>query len=297
MKVILQLIRPGNWIKNVFVFAPAFFSGELFNVSVILNVCWAAVAFCLCSSAVYCMNDVADAANDALNPAKALRPVAAGKIGKTAALSIGLFLAVASLVLSFFTVGEVLVMVILSYLILNVLYTFWLKRVTIIDITVIALGFILRLCAGSVAAGCMLSHWIVLLTFLLSLFLALGKRREDFQAISNMQSANAGHLPTRYSLHFIDSAMSLVGAAAITSYFLYTVSPNPGRIVSSSYLYVTGFPVVVGILRYLQICIDNNRGARHHRVIFTDPLIVLCIATYLVIFIALWIYDTGAGTL
>ncbi|MCM1111362.1 MAG: UbiA prenyltransferase family protein [Clostridium sp.] len=275
---VLRLLRPANWIKNAFVIAPAFFAGELFNGSVMIRVLLAATAFCLGSSAVYSLNDVTDAESDRRNPGKSFRPVASGKISRTEALAIGGAAATASLVLSYFAGGASLICIIIGYLLLNAGYSLRLKRIAIADITIIAFGFILRLYAGSTAAGCPLSQWIVMLTFILTLFLALGKRREDASPL--------------YSRRFIDSAMSLLGAAAITSYFLYTLFPNPGRIVTSPYLYTTGIPVVIAIIRYLQICVDDNRGAVHHRVIFRDPLIASCIAIYIILFISLWLLDS-----
>lgn len=285
IRSVIQLARPNNWVKNVFVFAPAFFSGEFLSVSVVLRSLIAFIAFCLMSSAVYCINDIKDSERDRLHDVKCRRPVAAGAISKTMACSISIIFAVLSLLISYLLLKISLALVLIVYLIINLLYSFGLNRYSIIDISIIAFGFVLRLIAGGVAADCVLSAWIIIVTFQLSLFLALGKRRED----AELGAGRENGIRANYTVGFIDAAMSLVGASTIASYFIYTVFPNPLRIVTSDYFYLTGIPVVIGVIRYLQICIDTNRGGCHSELVYRDTVILSSIVMYLMSFIVLWI--------
>ena len=285
----LSLLRPGHWIKNLFVLAPAFFSGAILVPDLLLRSVIAALAFSLVASAIYCINDVVDAPADRLHPLKRTRPVAAGTVSPASAITLAAVIAAAAMVLSALLVSPLLCIVLAIYLVLNIFYTLGIKRYPLIDISVIAIGFLLRLGAGSVAAQCHLSAWIVLCTFLLSLFLALGKRREDSTYASASSADSTGRQRARYSTRFIDSAMSLIGAATITCYLIYTASPTPDKSIASPYIYLTGLPVIVGVMRYLQICIDDNGGATHVKLIWRDGIMCGSIIVYILLFILLWI--------
>lgn len=276
---IIQLLRPGNWFKNIFVLAPAFFAGELLHCPVLLRIMPAAVAFCMLSSAVYCLNDIRDAASDRLHPYKRFRPIASGRVSSSTAGIVAALLLALSLSGAWLIGGTALLGVSLAYLAINLMYSWGLKRVPLIDISIVAIGFILRIFAGSIAAGCASSAWIVMVTFLLSLFLVLGKRRED-------ASYSKGGM---YSNRFIDAAMVVAGASTIVVYIIYTVLPTPSKIITSEYFYISSIPVTIGILRYLQICLVDNKGGRHSDILYKDTAIGLCILLYIAIFLILWI--------
>lgn len=271
-----RLLRPEQWIKNLFVLAPVLFAGKLLVPQTVVPSLLAMLTFCMASSAVYCINDAADAAADRQHPRKRNRPVASGAVSRGAAVTFAVALAAAALVVAFLLVNADTAYVLVAYLSVNVAYTFGIKYAPIADICTIALGFLLRLCAGALASDCHLSAWIVAVTFLLSLFLALGKRRED---MSSMQEDSRRRI---YSVKFIDSAMAVTGAAVIVSYFLYTLTPSPARVITSELFYLTGIPVTAGILRYIQICIQSNEGGNHPRLIVRDPVILVSAIVYFV---------------
>lgn len=225
-----------------------------------------------------------DADADRLSPAKCHRPVASRAISPLYAAILSLVLAFASFSLSIVFLDIRTLYILSAYLLINISYTFVLKRFSLIDIILISTGFVLRLWLGSMATGCVLSPWIVIVTFILSIFLALGKRREDVEYYKE-KNLSLRITAQKYSLKFIDAAMALSGAAVITSYFIYTIVPSDSRIITSDYFYITGLPVIVGVLRYLQICIDNNDGgAAHHKLLINDIVILLSIAFYLALF-------------
>lgn len=283
IKNLIKLARLNHWIKNVFVMAPAFFAGTLAEPSVLMPTLVATLCFCLMSSAVYCFNDVRDAAFDRLSPEKCHRPVASGAVSARSASVFAMSFAAMSLAIGAFCISLRLAIILTVYLLINIAYTLYLKHLTLIDITVIAVGFLLRLWAGSVSAGCALSVWIIIVTFLLSLFLGLGKRREDVGYYEE-SGINLRATAAKYSIKFIDAALALTGSATVTCYFLYTILPGGSRIITSEYFCISGLPVIVGILRYMEICIGTNKGGSHNRLLINDSVILACVVIYLMIF-------------
>lgn len=282
IKNIISLIRPEQWIKNLFVIAPAFFAGKITSPTTFTDSIIAAISFCLISSSVYCFNDIFDAASDRKHPVKCNRPIASRAISPVSAAILSCILALGAFLLAG-NLDVKLIYLLGTYLGINILYTLFLKRFSIIDITIISFSFILRLLVGSISTDCFLSPWIVIVTFLLSLFLALGKRREEVSFYIKTGTESRVSV-TRYSLKFIDSAMTLTAASIITSYFIYAAIPNSSRTITSEYFYLTGLPVTIGILRYLQICVDENSGGTHHRLLINDSVIIWCIIVYLTFF-------------
>lgn len=279
----IRLTRPQQWVKNVFVLMPAFFAGTITHGEVLSNVLIAFAMFCLASSAVYCINDLIDAESDRNHPTKCNRPIASGRASKSGAGILAFILALASLAGTWLLVNISAMWVIAAYLAMNVLYTTILKRFALIDISIVALGYVLRLVVGSIAANCALSSWIVVIAFMLCVFLVLGKRRED----SNINSNIGERQRPVYSLQFIDIAMSICCSIVIAGYLIYSIIPNSTRVVKSSYFYITTLPVIIGLLRYLQICITTNSGGSHTTVLFRDGIITGSIILYLIIYIAL----------
>lgn len=179
LTALICLCRPQQWSKNTFVFLPMFFSGRLFDTHIWLVSLYAFISCSLASSSVYCLNDIIDASADRLHPIKRHRPIAAGRIKTIEALIIMVFLFLSSIVISYFTIGWEVAILILSYMLLNIAYCLKLKQISIIDVFIVAFGFVLRVIIGGVATDITLSPWIILMTFLLTLFLAFAKRRDD----------------------------------------------------------------------------------------------------------------------
>lgn len=259
---IIKIMRPGQWTKNAFVFVPAFFAGTIADVGDILANLIAFVAFSLSASAVYCLNDIIDVEADRRHPVKCRRPIASGAVSVACGRRLMVLLAVVSLLLPFLldTSAYAVAGVLAFYMLLNVAYCVKLKQYAIVDVCVIATGFVLRLLAGGFATGVVLSKWIVLMTFLVTLFLSFAKRRDDVIRMNATGEAPRKNT-VRYNLTFINQAVTISATVTLVCYIMYTVSPEVGERAHTPYLYLTTVFVILGLLRYLQITVvDENSG-------------------------------------
>lgn len=282
IKNILKIIRPHQWAKNVFVLVPLFFGGSLMDKIDIAASAIAFLAFSFIASAIYCLNDIVDVEDDRRHPKKCHRPIASGKVS----IAQGYAIMAAMIALSFGCIsllGEFAAgvgAVIAIYLLLNIAYCLWLKKQAIVDVCVIAFGFVLRLLVGGIATDIPLSNWIVLMTFLLTLFLSLAKRRDDVILMNE-----TGHAPRtntiRYNLSFINQAITITATVTIVCYIMYTVSPEVEQRVGTRYLYLTTVFVLLGILRYLQLTLVDNKSG--------DPTKTLLRDRFLQVVLALWV--------
>lgn len=281
----LRLLRPQQWIKNFFVLLPMFFSGRAADAAMWLAAAIAFAAFAAASSAVYCLNDVIDADTDRRHPAKKQRPVAAGQVSKTSALTLMAFMAVIAMALPAAEGCIAGTVVIGAYLLLNVAYCFWLKRIPIVDIIVIALGFVLRVVIGGVLCAIWVSPWLICMTFLLALFLALAKRRDDvllrLGGNAIRPSANG------YSLSFVNTALSLLAAITIVCYLIYTLSPEVMARLGSQYVYITAIFVIAGMLRYLQLAIVEDNSGSPTAVLGRDRFLQACVVLWVITFVVI----------
>lgn len=284
---IVILIRPMQWIKNTFVLLPLFFGGHLLDGRSWVAALVAMLCFCLASSAIYALNDTVDAPYDRRHPVKHLRPVASGAIMPRTALILAAVLGVSSLVLAALCPTGThlsLTTVIGVYLLLNILYCLWLKHIVIIDVTVVAIGFVLRVVAGGLVCGIKLSPWIIIMTFLLSLLIVLGKRRSDV----TIQTASCSEIrPTAasYTLPYLDAVLSMLSAVVVLAYVMYCLSPEVMERLRSEYVYVTALFVVAGILRYLHLAIAKGRGGAPTSLVLSDPFLRRCVAGWLLSFL------------
>ena len=286
MKNFISLMRPWQWAKNLFLFAPLFFSGRFLETNLFIAACVAFFAYCLAASAIYCFNDIHDCESDRLHPRKRSRPVASGKISVCSAyaLALGLMLCSAWVLLYFSgTQRWMLCGCIFFYLLLNVGYCIYLKRKTLIDVFIIAFGFVLRLLTGSVATGISLSHWLLLMTFLLALFLALAKRRDDV-VIYEDTGVRMRHNIERYNLSFMNQSIAVVAAVNVVCYILYCVSPEVTERVGNNYLYFTSLFVLLGMLRYMQLTTVDVCSGSPTYVLMHDRFIQCCILGWGILF-------------
>jgi 4-hydroxybenzoate polyprenyltransferase len=266
MAVVVSL-RPRQWTKNLFVFAGLIFAQQLFTS----RAWWALLAFavfCLLSGAIYLLNDVADAEKDRIHPAKRHRPVASGALSPMAALAVGVALLVACLVWSFalsFRFGLVAV----AYSALLSAYSVWLKHMVILDVLVLAIGFVLRAVAGAVAVDVDISGWLLICTLLVALFLALGKRRHETLSLRGMAAAHRPIL-AEYSEGFLDQMIAVVTASTLTAYALYTMSPDTVARFHTRLLPLTLPFVLYGILRYLYLLYHRDLGGNPSDLILSD---------------------------
>jgi 4-hydroxybenzoate polyprenyltransferase len=269
-------MRPRQWLKNGFVLAPAVFAGHAFDPSAMLKALIVAVAFCLASSAGYLVNDVLDREADRADPVKRLRPVASGELGTGVALTWAALLFVMAVAVSF-TQNSAVVIALAGYAALTILYSLFLKSVQVIDVLVLATGFLIRLVAGAVAIPVVISHWLIVCGFLLALLLAFGKRLPE-----------ADHLGTRspkYPLSFLHDVVTMLAGVTLVAYTLYTVAPDTtAKLGGSKALLLTVPLVLFGVLRYLLLL--HKEGAQ-------DPTSTLFRDRQLLATVILWIVVAG----
>ena len=279
-----QLLRPAQWVKNLFVLLPIFFSGNMDKLVYWAPALYTLIAFSLAAGGVYALNDVIDAPNDRLHPSKCKRPIASGAVSSRMGLLVSAVAMVIALLLAKITVSWQLMVILAVYLVMNVSYSLWLKKLAVVDVLVIAVGFVMRLLAGGMATGIVLSQWIVLMTFLLALFLAISKRRDDvlmYQRDGIMARSNIG----KYNLTFINHSMVIMASVMIVCYVMYSVSPEVTQRLKTTHLYLTTIFVIAGVLRYMQITFVNEDSASPTHVLLHDRFMQLCIMAWIMAFV------------
>ncbi len=280
--IYLKLLRPKDWAKNLFLFVPLFFAGEIFNWAKLLRVSEGFIAFCCIASSIYIINDYTDKEEDKKHPLKRNRPIASGAISSGTALSIlailistGFFIAY-FINIKFFTILGI-------YFLLNIGYSLGLKNIAILDIFIIAIGFPLRVRAGGNIANVDVTVWLNIMIFLLALFMAAGKRRDDvllkISSGENMRKAIKG-----YTLDFLNALLALISSVMIVSYFMYTVSQSVMERHNTSRLYLTSLFVMAGIMRYLQIIYINSDSGSPTRILYKDRFIQIALLLWMVSF-------------
>lgn len=271
MKNLIRLIRPHQWIKNLVVLLPVFFGGALLQPEAVYAALVTALSFSFAASSIYCLNDIVDVEDDRRHPVKCHRPMASGAITVVQGyLLMALMFAlsmVSTLLLSSHQTETA--SVILFYWLLNIAYCLKLKRYAIIDVCIVAFGFVLRILAGGYATDIRLSRWIVLMTFLLMLFLSFAKRRDDVVRMNE-----TGHAPRqntiRYNLTFINQSITITASVTLVCYIMYTVSPETIQNFHTDYLYLTSVFVLVGLLRYIQISVVDKKSGDPTKVMLHD---------------------------
>ncbi len=280
-----KLIRPKQWVKNVFVLLPLFFSGNLFDWPLLSGALLTMLAYCFIASSVYCYNDIVDVEADRRHPVKCKRPIASGAISVRMGyalmalmflLSMGM---VALLSINRLQVGGVF----LFYYVMNLGYCAKLKQYAIIDVCVVAFGFVLRIVAGGEACDVLLSKWIVLMTFLLTLFLSFAKRRDDVLRMNKTGEAPRKNT-IRYNLTFINQAITITASVTLVCYIMYTVSPEVAEHFNNEYLYLTTVFVILGLLRYIQIAVVDEKSGDPTKVVLHDRFTQLIIAGWVLTF-------------
>lgn len=287
MTTYLSIIRPAQWVKNLFVFLPVFFGRKLLCAGCMEASAWGFAAFCLISSAIYCLNDIRDIEADRQHPVKCRRPLASGRMPVSHAwwLLALLLAGVTSIALLRFRSDPAAIAILAAYFVINVLYCYWLKQLAIVDVFVIAFGFVLRLMLGGAVCDIWLSPWIVCMTFLLSLFLAFAKRRDDVIILEEKGTLSRKSI-ARYNIAFMNQTLGLLGAITMVCYIIYSVSPEVEERIGSGYVYVSSVFVLAGILRYLQLTMVDRRSGSPTRVLLTDRFIQLCMAGWILFFVA-----------
>jgi 4-hydroxybenzoate polyprenyltransferase len=280
---LLLLMRPHQYIKNIFIFAPLLFAFN-FTPQATNSALIAFVLFSFIASSIYIINDYMDLEEDKKHPTKQFRPLASGKISKQKAMVLFAMLSSFSLLVSYFY-NSSLFLVLFLYFILNITYSIKLKHIPIVDIFIISTGFVLRLFAGSVTADIRLSHWIIIMTFLLALFLAIAKRRDD--VLLSQAGKETRKNIDGYNLEFVNASMVLMSAVVIVSYILYTVSVTTVANFGTQNLYLTTFFVILGIMRYMQITFVEEKSGSPTKIVLKDRFLQFTILAWISAFIAI----------
>ncbi|MES2779173.1 MAG: decaprenyl-phosphate phosphoribosyltransferase [Bacteroidota bacterium] len=246
-----QLIRVHNWIKNGFVFLPLIFSQHLTEPDYFKRAVLAVFSFCLTSSAVYIINDLVDQQSDRLHPIKNLRPIAAGKVSVTLALIIGFICLTSGIGLSIYLSYSMLYLLV-GYLVLNAGYSFYLKRISIIDCICVAMGFVLRILAGCAAINVIPSDWILTITFFLALYLAFSKRKSELLLLNEHSETHRKSL-AGYSIKLLDTYILICAVISLTAYLLYSFDFRVVTDFNTHNLKYSVVFVVIGFFRYFQL--------------------------------------------
>jgi 4-hydroxybenzoate polyprenyltransferase len=285
MRSAIQLLRAKDWAKNAFLFAPPLFAGRLLDPAAVWSVVVAAAALCALASSIYILNDLVDAPQDREHPVKRLRPIASGAVSTSGAMGLAVGLLAAGFVLLLWAQAAVSVLLLAStFLLLNLAYSFYLKRKVIVDVLAIAVGFVLRVLIGGAAAAVPVSSWLILCTFLLATFLGFSKRRHELIVLG----ADARrHRPVAglYTEEFLDRMSLLTIAMAMTCYVLYTIAPETVERFGTEALVYSSLIVVFAFFRYLFLIHVRKLGSPTE-ILYTDRQIVLAVIGWVLYVVA-----------
>jgi decaprenyl-phosphate phosphoribosyltransferase len=288
----ISLLRPAQWSKNLLLLAPLFFAGQVFKQEAWISLVFGMIAFSLAASSIYILNDYFDAKLDRLHPLKRLRPLASGAISPPPAIALAALLLLVSMSIALW-IRDSFAMLLAIYALLNLAYSYKLKHIPIVDLTILSSGFILRILAGGWIADVAVSKWILMMTFLSSLFIGLAKRRDDLEqegiAGKNIRPAMHG-----YNSEFLQSAMSICASVLIVAYILFTVIDDPSKKIHQENLYLTSVFVILSVLRYLQLCLVEKKSGNPVKVFSSDYFLQLNLLLWLISF-AWLLYGNGAN--
>ena len=282
---LFRLMRPHQWVKNTFVLTGLLFGHAWHDPTLVTKAIIAFIAFCLTSSTIYIINDIVDIEQDKQHPSKRNRPLASGKIKITSAAILAVFIGLAALTLAYFA-STIVVAILLIYAVMNVAYSLKLKHVVILDVFIIATGFMLRILAGTLGLGIPPSQWLLLCGFMVTLLLGFSKRRAEIIALSDDKSAHRKVLE-QYSAVLLDNIIVITAAGVIMSYGLYTMNPETIRIHGTANLIYTLPFVIYGVFRYIFLLHHQSSGGDPSRDLVRDPHMLIVLACWLTATIAL----------
>ena len=282
----IQLLRPLQWLKNLFVFAPIFFSSNLLKWELFWPTLIVFASFCLISSSIYCFNDLRDVDADRQHPKKCKRPIASGAVSIMGGYTMMLICTIGALAILPFSQSlnlPYLYLIIGAYWVMNIAYCLRLKQYALIDVTIIAIGFVMRVLIGGLTTDIWISHWLVMMTFLVTLFLAFTKRNDDYRIYEQ-----TGQKPrvsiTGYNKTFINEATAIVASVTMVCYIMYTMSEEVITRMGTRYVYLTSGWVLAGMLRYLQNMIVFGLSGSPTKSLVKDRFIQFCVLGWIVSF-------------
>ena len=278
-RAVIRSVRPAQWTKNLFVFAALIFAQEFFTVPLLLKTAGAFFAFCLISGAFYIFNDLQDREEDRAHPKKSQRPIARGDIRPNEAVVLFILLAAVALAAAFF-LGRNFFLAVVIYFFLQLGYSLRLKQVVILDIFVIAAGFVIRVVAGGLVIAVPISSWLLICTTLLALLLSMGKRRHE---LTVLEDRAAEHRPIlkEYSAYLLDQMIAVVTASTLIAYCLNTISEETVQKFNTSNLIWTAPFVLYGIFRYLYLVHLKGKGGSPEEIIIQDKPMLLNIVLWI----------------
>jgi len=292
MKYYIKLLRPKDWAKNLFLFVPSFFAGSFFVAAKTGLLLEGFVAFSFFASSIYIINDYRDIEDDRKHPKKSKRPLASGKVKKNAAIVICIMLLAAGIALAYLADHSFQFLFILGlYFFMNLAYSLGIKNIAILDILILAAGFVLRVKAGAIIAEVDTTDWLIVMTFLLSLFMAIAKRRDDMllkiSTGTDMRKSMSG-----YNLDFLNTMLGLFSAILIVAYINYTVSPSTMMRLRTYRLYYSSLFVIAGVMRYLQITFVKKESGSPTEILYKDRFIQITLVLWILsIYTILYLRD------
>jgi decaprenyl-phosphate phosphoribosyltransferase len=278
LRQFIKLIRIEHWIKNLFLFIPAFFAARLFEPAMLLKAILGFMAFCFTASAVYVLNDWVDAPQDRNHPDKCKRPIASGAISPRLAMVIFTVMIGLGLGLAAYLNTNMLIFSVL-YFIVNIFYSFGLKHIAIIDVSLIGVGFLLRVFAGGAVTEVPVSQWLIVLTFLLALILGLAKRRGEY--LVETKGLSFRKALEGYNLPFLDASIVICSTVAIVAYLMYCFSAEVTQRIQSDKIYYSAIFVILGVLRYLQLTLVYNRTESPTRALLRDAFLQIVLLGFI----------------
>lgn len=282
MNAVIRLMRIKQWVKNLFLFVPTFFAGHLFELSEMLRLLNGTLAFSLVASGIYVINDYKDRHIDKLHPKKKIRPIASGEVSESLAKVLMVVLLSVGLAWSFF-IERNFFYLLLAYVTLNIGYSLGLKNIAILDLFIVAFGFLIRVYSGGVIVGVPITDWLAVMILLLALFLVTAKRRDDL-VIKSATGESVRKASSSYNLEFINSIITLLSAVIIVAYIMYTISPAVLENFRSKHLFMTTVFVIAGIMRYLQITFVEQNSGSPTSILYKDKFILITILGWIVSF-------------
>jgi len=297
--LLLKSMRPHQWVKNVFIFAPMVFALQFFHWENVQNALVAFLLFSLVAGSIYLLNDCFDKEKDRLHPDKKKRPIASGELPVAVAIPAAVLILLTALTI-IFLFNRHFFYIAAAYIVMNVIYSSYLKKVVILDVMIIAVGFVMRVEIGGVVNDTQLSTWILIITFLLAIFLGLIKRRQELIKISNSQQEGNPEIETRktlkkYNLSLLDQLISITTATTLISYIIYVVNPDIQQKFHTKELYITVPFVVFAIFRYLYLTYVKGKGENPAEVIFSDIPFTASAILWVAVFIIIINYSGGGA--
>jgi decaprenyl-phosphate phosphoribosyltransferase len=281
-KTLLKLVRIKDWVKNLFILLPLFFSGDLFDFGKLNQTLFVVISFCLVTSFVYILNDIFDIEFDKNHLEKKLRPIPSGKVSVRTSLFIGILFLLIGLTLLWYSSIESFYLTVF-YVLLNIFYSYKLKQIPIIDFIIVSIGFVIRVLIGGEIGEVELTQWMIVMVFLLSLFIAVTKRRDDVYQYESENIINRKVI-VKYTVEYMDKLITIISSTLLVSYLLFITSESVISRYPSRYLIISFLFVLIGVFRYNQITYVENKSGSPIKILFKDLFLQITLFLWVLTF-------------